>query len=64
MRHYSDLLTAAIKSMIDVAEENDINSLFSGSHTSALTQTSQGLNDFELIAFLAIVGDPAEVQPE
>ena len=50
--------------MIDVAEENDINSLFSGSHTSALTQTSQGLNDFELIAFLAIVGDPAEVQPE
>ena len=55
MREYSDLLTAAIRSMIDVTEERDIDSLFSPGHTTALVQTIAGLDDFELIAFLAIV---------
>ncbi|MFE5644184.1 helicase-related protein [Rhodococcus sp. NPDC056516] len=57
MSHYSDLLTAAIRSMIDVTEERDLDSLFTAGHTTALTQTISGLDDFELIAFLAIV-DP------
>jgi hypothetical protein len=60
MSHYSDLLTTAIRSMIDVTEERDLDSLFTGGHTTALTQTISGLDDFELIAFLAIV-DPASV---
>jgi hypothetical protein len=61
MQHYSDLLTAAIRSMIDVTEERDVDSLFTGGHTTALTQTINGLDDFELVAFLAIVDPPGEV---
>ena len=57
MSKYSALLTDAIHSMIDVTEERDIDSLFSGGHTTALTQQIAGLDDFELIAFVAVV-DP------
>jgi hypothetical protein len=55
MTRYSGLLTTAIKSMINVTEERDLDSLFSAGHTTALTQTISGLDDFELIAFLAVV---------
>ena len=60
MHHYSGLLTAAIRSMIDVNKERDIDSLFRGGQTTALTQSIEGLDDFELVAFLAIVRTPAE----
>ncbi|MFD3448633.1 helicase-related protein [Microbacteriaceae bacterium 4G12] len=60
MRAQSDLLTAAIRSMIDVTEERDIDSLFTGGRTSALTQSISGLDDFELIAFIAVVAAEAE----
>jgi Helicase conserved C-terminal domain len=53
---YSDLLSSAIRSMIEVKEEKDIDSLFSGGRTTALTHTIKGLDDFELIAFLVIEG--------
>ncbi|REK81817.1 ATP-dependent helicase [Rhodococcus erythropolis] len=59
MGKYSELLTGAIRSMIDVTEERDVDSLFSGGRTTALTQAIGGLENFELIAFIAIV-DPAE----
>ncbi|MBP1137313.1 SNF2 family DNA or RNA helicase [Arthrobacter sp. PvP023] len=62
MGKYSELLTDAIRSMIDVTEERDIDSLFTGGHTTALTQTIAGLDDFELIAFIAVV-DPARGVP-
>lgn len=55
MTTYSQLLTEAIHSMIEVVEEQDIDSLFSSAHTTALTQTIAGLDDFELIGFIAIV---------
>ena len=55
MGRYSQLLTDAIHSMIDVTEERDIESLFTGGRTTALTQTIAGLDDFELIAFIAVV---------
>ena len=55
MGKYSALLTDAIHSMIDVTEERDIDSLFSGGSTTALTQTIAGLDDFELTAFVAVV---------
>jgi hypothetical protein len=58
MGRYSELLTAAIRSMIDVNEERDIESLFSGSHTTALPRSIAGLDDFELIAFIVVI-DPA-----
>jgi len=54
MKRYSDLLSQAIRSMIDVKDEKDIDSLFGGGRTTALTNTIKGLDDFELIAFLVI----------
>ena len=55
MGKYSQLLTAAIRSMIDVTDERDIDSLFTRGPTTALTQAISGVDDFELVAFLAIV---------
>jgi hypothetical protein len=55
MRAYSDLLGKAIRTMVEVKEEKDIDSLFSGGKTTALTQTIAGLDDFELIAFLVVL---------
>jgi len=57
---YSSLLTDAIRSLIDVNEERDVDSLFRAGHTTALVQTIAGLDDFELIAFLAVVEEPAD----
>jgi superfamily II DNA or RNA helicase len=56
MRAYSDLLDRAIRSMVDLKEERDVDSLFSGGKTTALVNTIAGLDDFELIAFLVIQG--------
>jgi len=50
----SKLLSEAIKSMIEVKEERDIDSLFGGGQTTALVNSIAGLEDFELIAFLVI----------
>lgn len=55
MSHYSQLLDDAIRSMIDVTQEQDVESLFTAGGTTALHQSIEGLDDFELIAFLAIV---------
>jgi hypothetical protein len=54
MKPYSDLLGAAIRSMIEVKEEKDLDSLFSGGKTTALVNAISGLDDFELIAFLVV----------
>lgn len=54
MRVYSDLLTAAIRSIIQIKEEKDLDSLFSGQKTTALSGPATGLDDFELIAFLVV----------
>ena len=54
MQYYSDLLDQAISSMIDVQEDQDIDSLFSGGKTTALNTTIEGLDDFELVSFLVI----------
>ena len=58
MARYSGLLTEAIRSMIDVTDEQDLDSLFTPGLTTALSQAISGLDDFELIAFLAIVEAP------
>lgn len=60
MSQYSQLLTDAIHSMIDVTEERDIDSLFTPGPTNALTQTIAGLDDFELTAFIAVVNSTEE----
>jgi hypothetical protein len=61
MGAYSDLLTAAIRSIVQVKEEQELDSLFSGQKTTALTGPAPGLDDFELIAFLVVepTGSPA-----
>ncbi|WP_309080664.1 helicase-related protein [Zhihengliuella sp.] len=58
MSHYSDQLTQAIASMIDVTEKKDLESLFTVGPTTALAHTISALDDFELIAFITVV-DPA-----
>ena len=55
MQRYSELLSQAIQSMIEVKEERDIDSLFSVGKTTALINTIAGLDDFELIAFLVVM---------
>ncbi|MBA4608189.1 DEAD/DEAH box helicase family protein [Aeromicrobium sp. Marseille-Q0843] len=59
MGKYSALLTAAIRSMIEVTDERDLDSLFTDGPTTALSQAIGGVEDFELIAFLAVV-DPEQ----
>jgi superfamily II DNA or RNA helicase len=54
MTAYSDLLDQAIRAMVDLKEDKDIDSLFSGGRTTALVNTIAGLDDFELIAFIVI----------
>lgn len=54
MQLYSGLLEKGIRSMMDLKEEKDLDSLFTGTKTTALLNTITGLNDFELIAFLVI----------
>ena len=54
MQTYSDLLGQSIRSMIEVKEEKDLDSLFAGGKTTALTNTITGLDDFELISFIVI----------
>ena len=56
MTPYSRLLKQSIHSMIDLKEEKDIDSLFTGGGTTALLNTISGLDDFELIAFLVVRG--------
>ena len=51
---YSDLLSTSIRSMIDVKAEMDLDSLFTGGKTTALTEVISGLGDFELITFLVV----------
>lgn len=55
MGKYSELLTSAIRSMIEVTDERDLDSLFTDGPTTALSQAIGGVEDFELIAFLAVV---------
>lgn len=54
MTDISELLSEAINSIIDVKEENDIDSLFKSGGTSALLSQVSGLADFELICFLVV----------
>lgn len=54
MQGHSELLSKAIKSMIDVKEEKDLDSLFSSGKTTALVNTIAGLDEFELISFIVV----------
>jgi SNF2 family DNA or RNA helicase len=54
MSKFSDLLGKAIASIIEVNEENDMDSFLVGRQVSFLTNEIKGLDDFELICFLVV----------
>ena len=51
---YSNLLTAAIRSIVSTDEEKELDGLFSGHKSSIATGPAAGIDDFELIAFLVV----------
>ena len=55
MKKYSKLLNESINSIINIKEENDIDSLFTSGGTTMLNNNINGLDDFELISFMVIV---------
>jgi superfamily II DNA or RNA helicase len=54
MGQYSMLLEETIRSIVQVKEESDLDSLFSSGGTTALIDSIKGLEDFELITFVVI----------
>ncbi|MCH3949362.1 MAG: SNF2-related protein [Acidaminococcus sp.] len=54
MRKISGLLEDAIESIIDVKNEEDIDSFFSPGMTTFQTEKISGLSDFELICFMVV----------
>ena len=54
MKHYSDLLSDAITSIINVKEQSDIDLFLSGFQGELFTKEIKGLDDFELICFLVV----------
>jgi len=60
MRKYSSLLGDAVRSIIDVKEASDIDSLFKSGGTSVLNARIGGLDDFELICFFVIRREDAQ----
>ena len=54
MKKLSALLEDAIKSIINVKEESDIDSFLSGGQISFKDTKINGLDDFELVSFLVV----------
>lgn len=54
MRHYSDLLYFAVKSVVDLNEGDSIDGFLSGKPISLAASTIDGLDDFELVCFLTV----------
>ena len=55
MKLYSNLLSQSIDSIINIKEENDIDSLFRTGGTTMLKNDIKGLEDFELITFMVVI---------
>jgi superfamily II DNA or RNA helicase len=55
MEKVSELLEQAISAIIDVKEASDIDSFFCGYQTTFLSEGISGLDDFELICFMAVI---------
>ena len=50
-----ELLSQSIESIINIKEENDIDSLFRSGGTTMLKNDITGLEDFELIDFMVVI---------
>lgn len=55
MELYSNLLNSSIDSIINIKEENDIDTLFTKGGTTMLQNNIKGLDDFELISFIVVI---------
>lgn len=55
MEKYSELLGNSILSIIELKDESEMDSFLSGKQMSFLSETINGLDDFELISFLVII---------
>ena len=58
MEDYSGLLDHAIGAIIERKADQDLDTLFGSSTTTALTDTIAGLDDFELVCFLVVQAMP------
>ncbi len=58
MAEYSRLLEQAVDSIVRVKEENDMENLFKEGGLSSLLSIVRGIDDFELICFLAVRDKP------
>jgi len=56
MGRVSGLLQQTITSIINVKEQSDLDSFFSNGETTFLTGNISGLDDFELICFMVVIG--------
>lgn len=54
MRHYSELLYFTVKSIVDLNEDDSIDSFLSGKQMSLVANTIDGLDDFELVCFVTV----------
>jgi len=54
MKHYSELLNCAVKSIVDLNEESTIDSFLSGKQVSFSQCSIDGLDDFELVCFVTV----------
>lgn len=57
MQEFSNLLSKAIETIIQTKDESDMETFFGGGEMSFIANKINGLNDFELVCFLAIEGD-------
>jgi hypothetical protein len=64
MRHAQKLLSAAVASIVGKSEERAIASLFSPGGTHAMKGEFAGANDFEVVAYLVVLPNDAEVSTE
>ena len=55
MAKYSSLLTGSIESMVSVQEESNVESFLKGKPVSFIKDNITGIDDFELICFIAVV---------
>jgi SNF2 family DNA or RNA helicase len=54
MRHHSDLLYFAVKSIVDLNEDDSLDGFLSGKQISLTANTIDGLDDFELVCFVTV----------
>lgn len=54
MRYHSDLLYFAVKSIVDLNEDDSLNGFLSGKQISLTANTIDGLDDFELVCFVTV----------